>query len=291
MSILQLKNVSKRFGHNIALNNVSFEVEPGTVFALLGENGAGKTTSIRIMLGLVDPDRGESHVLGLDSVRDDLAIRRKIGYVPEQPVLYDWMTVAEIGRFAAAFYPSGFWNEYCRQVEMYKLPFGTKIRALSKGMKAQVSLSLALANDPELLILDEPTSGLDPLVRRDFLESMVERAATGKSVFLSSHQMNEVERVADTVAIMKKSELRVVESLEHLKQTTQVITATLKNEDSPFVAPFGEIVSEKRSGRDVQSLGRNLSKDAAAIIASQEAVVRHEIKTPSLEEIFVAYMQ
>ena len=216
--MLTLKNVTKKFGSNVALDDVSFEVTPGTVFALLGENGAGKTTAIRIMLGLIEPDRGTSAVLGLDSKKDDLQIRRKTGYVPEQPMLYDWMSVVEIGRFISAFYNEGYWNEYLVLAKQHELPLETKIKSLSKGMRAKVSLCLALANDPELLILDEPTSGLDALVRREFLESMVRRAEAGKTVFLSSHQIAEVERVADTVAILKKGKLIVLEHLETLKK-------------------------------------------------------------------------
>ena len=111
MSVIELKNVTKKFGRNTALDGVSYTVEPGTVFALLGENGAGKTTTIRILLGMCDPDVGTSTVLGLDSQKDDLAVRRRIGYVPEQPTLYEWMSVEEIGRFAASFYADGFWKE------------------------------------------------------------------------------------------------------------------------------------------------------------------------------------
>jgi len=289
-NIVQLDRVSKRFGRNVALDNVSYQMPSGTVFALLGENGAGKTTTIRILLGLVDADSGTANVMGYDSKRDDLIIRKKVGYVPEQPMLYDWMNVAEIGQFTASFHPESFWKEYCRQIEMYDLPLTTPVKSLSKGMRAKVSLSLALAHDPELLILDEPTSGLDPMVRREFLESMVDRAATGKSVFLSSHQIGEVERVADMVAIMKKSKIVVVESLDVLKSTTNMITATLVDSNKEFSAPFGKIVEQRFQGREVQVIGRNLDPAAQNVLQNDANVTRFEIKTPSLEEIFIAYM-
>ncbi|MDR1960106.1 MAG: ABC transporter ATP-binding protein [Planctomycetaceae bacterium] len=291
-NILELERVSKRFGRNVALDNVSYEVAPGTVFALLGENGAGKTTTIRILLGLTDADMGRAAVLGYDSGKDDLIIRKKVGYVPEQPVLYDWMSVAEIGQFTAAFYPNGFWQEYCRQVEQYELPPGAKIKSLSKGMRAKVSLALALAHDPELLILDEPTSGLDAMVRREFLESMVDRAAAGKSVFLSSHQLGEVERVADTVAIMKKSKVVVVEPLEVLKSTTNLVTVTLTDAENraKLTVPFKSVIEERVNGREVQILGRYLNPAAQNMLQSDQNITRFEIRTPSLEEIFIAYM-
>ena len=297
MTVITLENVTKKFGRNIAMENISYTVPPGVVFALLGENGAGKTTTIRVLLGMCDPDEGRSTVLGLDSRKDDLAIRRRIGYVPEQPSLYDWMTVTEIGKFAAAFYADGFWTEYCRLVTGFQLPFDAKIKNLSKGMRAKVSLSLALAHDPELLILDEPTSGLDPMVRREFLESMVDRAATGKTVFLSSHQIGEVERVADYIAIMKKSKLRLVERLDELKDSTRLLTATLsetvkylKDGTPDISAPFEEIIQMRVSGNDVRMMGRRPDPNAEAILAGDANIGRFELATPSLEEIFVAYL-
>jgi len=225
--VIRLEGLTKRFGSNVALERVSFEVPPGVVFALLGENGAGKTTAIRIMLGLLDADEGTATVLGLDSSKDGLEIRKRIGYVPEQPTLYEWMTVAEIGWFTAGFYGEGFLERYQKHAEQFGLPASRKLKALSKGMRAKVVLSLALANDPELLILDEPTSGLDVLVRREFLESMVDRAATGKTVFLSSHQINEVERVADVVGILREGHLVTVERLDRMKAEIHEVTLTL----------------------------------------------------------------
>jgi len=289
--MLTLEHLTKRFGTNVALDDVSFDVTPGTVFALLGENGAGKTTAIKIMLGLLEPDAGTSTVLGLNSRTDDLKIRQKVGYVPEQPALYEWMTVEEIGRFIAAFYMESFWPEYKRLAGSHQLSFGTKIQSLSKGQRAKVSLCLALAHDPELLILDEPTSGLDAMVRREFLESMVDRAATGKTVFLSSHQIGEVERVADTVAILKKSKLVLVEPLEHLKNTAQTLAATFHGDvpdDYPF--PFDTIVHKRTDNRQIRVLGRNLKVDAVESMKADPAITHVEIESPSLEEIFVAYM-
>ena len=298
MSVIELKNVTKKFGRNTALDGVSYTVEPGTVFALLGENGAGKTTTIRILLGMCDPDVGTSTVLGLDSQKDDLAVRRRIGYVPEQPTLYEWMSVEEIGRFAASFYADGFWKEYCQLTESFGLPLKTKIKSLSKGMRAKVSLSLALAHDPELLILDEPTSGLDPLVRRSFLESMVDRAAGGKTVFLSSHQIGEVERVADTIAIMKKSKIVLVESLETLKSTSHIITATLSEnvrrlpDGTPDIsAPLEQVVQTQVERREVRILGRDLDPAAVHVLEKDVSIARFEIRSPTLEESFVAYMK
>lgn len=289
--VIRLEGLSKRFKSNTALDRVSLEVPPGVVFALLGENGAGKTTAIRIMLGLLDADAGRSRVLGLDSGRNGLEIRKRIGYVPEQPTLYDWMTVAEIGWFTAGFYGNGFLLRYQQHAERFELPADRKLKALSKGMRAKVVLSLALANDPELLILDEPTSGLDALVRREFLESMVDRAATGKTVFLSSHQINEVERVADMVAIIRNGRLLTVERLDRLKSEIREATITLAEGVGGLPDLPGRLISAQRRGRQWQVLVRDAVEADLAALAGASSVQAVEVRVPTLEEIFVAYMK
>lgn len=290
-AVIRMDQVSKRFGGQIALDRVSLEVPPGVVFALLGENGAGKTTAIRILLGLAEADSGESQVLGLSSRRQGLEIRRRVGYVPERPTLYDWMTVAEIGWFAAGFYADGYFQRYLDLIRQFELPERRKIRALSKGMRAKVSLSLAMAHDPELLVLDEPTSGLDALVRREFLQSMIERAAAGQTVFLSSHQIGEVERVADIVAIIRDGHLLLVERLDELKSQIREVTVTLADGDVPSLDIPGEILAQQRRPRQWQLLVRGLAERELAVLQADPAVHAMEARSPSLEEIFVAYME
>ncbi len=216
---------------------------------------------------------------------------QQVGYVPEQPILYDWMTVDEIGWFTAGFYPDGFWQNYRRLVEQYQLEGTKKLRALSKGMRAKVALSLSLAHDPDLLVLDEPTSGLDALVRREFLESMVERAATGKTVFLSSHQIHEVERVADIVAIMRHGKLALVDKLEVLKREIREVTVTLSNgaPQPPFFP--GEILRQQQRQRQWQLLARDVDESAVRTLRADGTVGAVDVRTPSLEEIFVAVMR
>ncbi len=292
---IRLERLTKKYKGQEAVGNVSFTVERGSVFALLGENGAGKTTTIKILLGMVRPNSGSAEVLGLDPIRDDVQIRKLVGYVPEQTTLYDWMTVEQIGRFASAFYPEGYWPEYCRLIDSFGLDLSAKIKNISKGMKAEVSLSLALASDPDLLILDEPTSGLDAMIRRKFLESMVDRAAVGKTVFLSSHQITEVERIADTVAIMKKSRILLIEPLEQLKATTTLFHVTFKEsvpKDSRFGSDlFQTLVDRQTEGREIHLLGRYPVEDALERIQNTEGVAEAEQLPVTLEEIFVAYMR
>ncbi|MEN6497284.1 MAG: ABC transporter ATP-binding protein [Thermoguttaceae bacterium] len=289
--VIRLDKVTKRFRGELALDNVSLEVPPGVVFALLGENGAGKTTAIRILLGLLEADAGQAEVLGLASDRQGLEIRRRVGYVAERPTLYDWMTVAETGWFAAGFYPDGFLTHYQQLVRQFELPGHRKLKTLSKGMRAKVALALAMAHDPDLLILDEPTSGLDTLVRRQFLESMVDRAAAGKTVFLSSHQIGEVERVADIVAILHDGKLVLVEPLDVLKSQICELTITLQGDSLDLPPIAGQLLSQHRRARQWQLLVRGLADDQLAALENHPAIQTVDARTPSLEEIFVAYMQ
>ncbi|KAA5546892.1 ABC transporter ATP-binding protein [Roseiconus nitratireducens] len=287
-SIVSIENVSHSFGRQQALINVSLEIPKGQVFALLGENGAGKTTLIRVLTGLIRPDSGSATVLGLSCLRDGQAIRQRTGYVSDSPSMYEWMTADEIGWFTSAFYDDQFANRYSEALMGFEVPPNVKLKHLSKGQRAKVALALATAHDPELLILDEPTSGLDPMVRRQFLESMVDRAALGRSVLLSSHQINEVERVADWVGILHQGRLKLVQPLQALRDNTLVITATLEHGDATVVPPRGDVLSESRNGRQMRWVVREAADDWRSDYGEQSGVLSADARPASLEEVFVA---
>ena len=196
-----------------------------------------------------------------------------------------------MGWFAAGFYDSGFLPRYRVEVARFGLPRHRKIKALSKGMRAKVALSLALANQPDVLILDEPTSGLDTLVRREFLESMVALAEGGQTVLLSSHQIAEVERVADVVAIMHRGELLVVEPLDELKEQTCELTVTLAEASDRVPMLDGIVISQTRRGRQCQLVVRDLAEDSVARLQELPTVTHIQQRHPTLEEIFVAYLR
>ncbi|MDO5552352.1 MAG: ABC transporter ATP-binding protein [Planctomycetia bacterium] len=294
-AVITLSGITKKFNKQLALDNVSYTVKPGQVFALLGENGAGKTTTIRILLGLLRPDQGEVQVLGMNPLKKDLELRRQVGYVPDSPSLYEWMTVDAIGQFIASFHSEQYWQEYRRMTDSFGLPGRAKIATLSKGMKAEVSLALALASDPQLLILDEPTSGLDAVVRRRFLESMVDRAAVGKTVFLSSHQIAEVERVADTVAIMKQSHVVFTAPVDTLKATSRSVTLVCdsipENLENRLTSLCETLYNCEIAGREIHFLARNGVANLSDRLAALPGVVSVTEKIPSLEEIFIAVMK
>lgn len=291
--IFEFQQVTKRYGNQRALDQVSFQGEPGQVIALLGENGAGKTTALKILLGLIPPDAGTPQVMGLDSRTKGEEIRRRVGYMPDRPALYDWMTVEEIGWFAAGFYPAGFEKQYRELVRRFELPEEKKIKALSKGMQGKVSLALAMAHEPALLVLDEPTSGLDPLVRREFLESMVEVAAAGRTVLLSSHQIAEVERVADQIAILRNGKLVMFESLESLKTRVQEVVVTCDGVElvSPDLPAGAQLLQANRRDRQWQLLVRDLDNAGHMALSADPMHLDVEVHTPSLEQIFIACMK
>ena len=164
---------TKTYGNRTAVDSLSIEVPQGSIFGLLGQNGAGKSTTIKTLLNLLQPTAGRLSVLGLDSIGDSVALRRKVGYLPEEPAYYAWMTVEEIVRFNASFYPT--WDAALADslLKQLDLPRDRKLRELSRGMQAKVGLVMALGSRPEVLVLDDPTSGLDAIVRHEFSEAMI----------------------------------------------------------------------------------------------------------------------
>lgn len=287
-SVIACNNIRKDYRHHTALLNVDLKVPQGKVFALLGENGAGKTTLIRILTGYLTCTSGNASILGMDCSTEAQAIRKKIGYVSDSPALYEWMTPPEIGWFASAFYDNSFLPRYRELLEEFSVPLDTKIKSLSKGQRAKVALALATAHDPDLLILDEPTSGLDPMVRRQFLESMVQRAASGRTVLLSSHQINEVERVADIIAILHEGRLRLVEPLETLKEHTRIVTATMDDAHVEAPEPAGDVLGSNVSGRQRRWVVSHLQPGWEGAFENDPGVKHFDRTMPSLEEIFVA---
>lgn len=290
-SVFEFRGITKKFGSHQALDHVNMKGERGQVIALLGENGAGKTTALKILLGLLAADEGSSQVLGLDSQVHGAEIRRRVGYMPDRPAVYEWMTVREIGWFAAGFYPLGYQHRFEEIAQRFALP-DLPIKSLSKGMQGKVSLALAMAHEPELLVLDEPTSGLDPLVRREFLESMVDVAAEGRTVLLSSHQIAEVERVADVVAILRGGALILCESLETLKSRVCEVVVTLNDIETapPELAGPAQLLKAQRHDRIWRLHLRDLDDAGRQRLIDHSNHAAVEIRRPTLEEIFVACM-
>ncbi len=297
---IRIEAMSKRYRGEVAVDRLTLDVPVGSVYGLLGENGAGKSTTIKAVLGLLQPDSGRIETLGMDPGKHGLEVRRRVGYVPEQPTLYDAMSVSEIGWFASGFRPdcpgglTGFRSRYDRLIAGFDLPPKRKIKALSKGMRAKVGLALALAPEPGLLVLDEPTSGLDILVRRDFLASMVDLAGEGRSVLLSSHQISEVERVASHVALIHKGKLILAEPLDSLKARTFVILFTSADSHRPPAPPLDlwfEPIDVAIDARQTRWLVHAPSREALEPLQDLPGVLATEIIPAGLEEIYLGYMR
>ena len=218
--VIEVHDLIRRYRRAEALNGVSLSVPRGCVYGLVGENGAGKTTLIKHILGALKPQQGTVRVFGKDPVKDAVAALADIGYLSEGRDMPGWMTIRQLLRYTAAFYPK--WDPAFAQQLLtdFELDPGQKIRHLSRGKRALAGLLIALAHRPALLVLDEPSSGLDPIVRKDILSAIVRTVADeGRTVFFSSHLLDEIERVADHVTVLARGKVALSERLDTLKDT------------------------------------------------------------------------
>jgi len=201
-----------------ALESLDIAVREGEIFGFLGPNGAGKSTTIRLLLGYLHPTAGEGRVLGLDTVRDSVAIRGRIGYLPGGIALYDSLTGAQLLEYLADLSgrPGSRRAELCDRLELSARTLRRLVRDYSRGMRQKVGIVQALQHEPELAILDEPTEGLDPLMQRAFYEILDDLKAEGRTIFFSSHVLSEVERVCDRVAIIRRGRLVALEEISKL---------------------------------------------------------------------------
>jgi ABC-2 type transport system ATP-binding protein len=288
-SVIDIVGLCKRFGSTQAVDHLSLSVPRGSIFALLGDNGAGKTTAIRMLTGLMRPDAGRASILGQDCWKAAAALRHKVGYMPERPKFYDWMSVHEIGWFTAGFHQPGYLERYEKLAERYRLDPRAKLKHLSKGQYAKVALSLALAVGPEVLILDEPTSGLDLLVRREVLGSMVDLAAEGRTILISSHQIVEVERVATHVAFIASGKLLLTASMEELRQ--RIMRYRLRYElQAPDASPLGKVLERNGTGKLWQAIVLDPVRPAVEQLRGGEDVFDFEETPLSLEEVYCALL-
>ncbi len=286
-SAVEIRNVTRRFGHKTALDNVSLTLPAGTVLGLVGENGAGKTTLIRHVMGLLRADQGTVRVFGLDPVLEPVKVLSRIGYLSEEPDLPAWMRVHELIRYIAAFYPT--WDaQYAAQLqEDFALDLSARIKHLSKGQRARAGLLCALAYRPDLLVLDEPSSGLDPIVRRDILSAIIRTIADeGRTVLFSSHLLSEVERVSDRIAMIKNGRIVFCDTTQAVRDAHTRITIRFDEPREQQPVMEGALTWEGR-GREwtaVMSIPASEARFAASALGAQ--VVEQSVL--NLDEIFLA---
>src|SRR6202789_2030593 len=205
-NVIEIKNLTRRYGKTDAVNGLSLNVRAGKCYGFFGRNGAGKTTTIKCLLNQLRPSSGSVHVVGLDPQRDEVAVKSRLAYVPDMVAFYPWMTVRETLAYFASF--RKHWNRDIENdlLRRFQLDDGKKTGSLSKGQRTQLALIGAICPEPELLVLDEPTSGLDPIVRREFIETVIGAYQSGdperRTVFVSTHLISEFEGLIDEFTII-----------------------------------------------------------------------------------------
>lgn len=283
---IEIRGVTKSFGAKPVLNGVDLIVPTGQTFAFLGRNGAGKTTTIRMLLGLLKPDGGTVRVLGLDPQKDALEIRRRVGYLAEDQVMFGWMRVKQLLAFMAPFYPTWDAKRAEELSGLFELPMTTKVKHLSKGQGVRLGLLLALAHRPKLVILDDPALGLDPIMRKEFLRDVVTYLQSEQvTVFFSSHLLYEIEPVADAVAILDRGKIVRQGETEEIRRRVKRLLAPAEAEAT--IRSLPGILDFTHSGRQVSAVVEDIDAAGPALRAAAFAVQELDL---NLDEIFEAYV-
>lgn len=306
--ILRTSGLTRTFGSVRAVDGLDLTVRAGEVYGFLGVNGAGKTTSIRMLMGIIKADAGTIEILGSQSRRTTVRQKQLIGYVSQEQTFYPWMTCRALGRFVGGFYPTWDDAEFNRLLSVLDLPPDRKASQLSGGMRVKLALALAIAPRPALLILDEPTSGLDPVARREFLDLIRMQARQHKrTTFFSSHIIGEVERVADRIGVIHRGRMLYEGDLSHLKASVRQVRLLVPPEDSagsdadvpalptpstpPTMVPTPSALLPpgfellRRESLDGVLL---LTVRAAPLLWESFAMPGAEVQTLSVEDIFIA---
>ncbi len=289
-AVIHTEGLTKFYGKNRGIIDVSLDVRRGEVFGYLGPNGAGKTTTIRTLLNFIRSTRGQATIFGFDVRRESIETRRRIGYLPGEMELYDNLTGEEFLQYNGHLRSEVEWEHVKQLAQRMQSDLSQRIGTLSHGNKQKIGLIQAFMHRPQLLILDEPTNGLDPLMQQEFYKLIAEVKAEGRTVFLSSHIMPEVERVCDRVAIIREGKLITVEDMDTLK------ARALRHLEVHFAAPvppekFTDIdgVEDVIVENDTLRCTVTGTLDAFVKTAAQFEVINLISQEPSLEEIFLTY--
>ena len=230
MNVIEIKNLTKVYGKNRGIQDINISVKEGEIYGFIGPNGAGKSTTIKTLLNFIYPTSGEALIFGMDSVKESEKIKEYIGYVPSEVRYYDDVKVKDIIKYAQSFYPKSkkeYVDRICNELE---LDMNKKMGELSLGNKKKVAIAQSLINNPKLLILDEPTNGLDPLMQKKLFNILIEEKEKGNTVFLSSHNLVEVQNLCDRVCVIKEG--KIVDIIEIEKSKTELkLKVTLSSSD------------------------------------------------------------
>src|SRR5439155_10918000 len=286
------EHLSYRYGHAEAVHDLGLRVRPGRCYGLFGRNGAGKTTTIKCLLGLLRPAAGTVRVFGLDPTKDEVAVKSRLAYVPSEVAFYPWMSVRGLLDYLASFRPE--WNRPLERelVGKFRLDERKSVSALSRGQKTQLGLIGAIAAMPELLILDEPTSGLDPIVRREFIETVIgayQDADPGRrTVFVSTHLIAEFEGLIDEFTIIDNGKETLTLEADEARSRFQKIRARFAG--VPPAVDFVEPKHLKREGREVEI---TVNGNAESVLDRIKSMAPESVSLEglTLEEIFVASLK
>jgi ABC-2 type transport system ATP-binding protein len=289
---IETSGLTKTYAGVDALSDLSLTVERGALYGFLGPNGAGKTTTIRLLMGFIKPSRGSSRMFGCDSWADGVHARRQVGYLVQSESLFPELTGADQLAFAATLSGSGapLQAKLVDLLELSQAALDRKLKTYSKGMRQKLALIAAAQHDPELLILDEPTDGLDPLIQRAFEAHLHDRHAAGRTIFMSSHDLGEVDRLCERVAIVRDGRLVQEASIEGLRaqhhRRAEVVFA--QPLDDRVELPGAEVL--KRDGRTL-SLLVDLDPNPLLAFLAQCQVESVTIAPPSLNDIFAGFYE
>ena len=287
--VIDIVELRKQYENVAALRGLTLQVPRGSIFGFLGRNGAGKTTTIKVLLGMARPTGGSARVFGLpaDAAPASVEIRRRTGFVSDEKDLYEFMTVAEMIRFTAPFYPRWRRDLADSYLRKFDLPPDRKIKALSRGMRTKLALLLAFSRGAELLMLDEPTSGLDPAATEDVLQALVGHVAGEEmTVFFSSHQIAEVEQIADRVAIVDQGRIVAAGAIDELRERYCRVQLIFDGEAPAAAFHAPGVVQVRRHGRALSILS---SAGPDRVLAEARALnpVATDVTPVTLKDIFL----
>jgi ABC-2 type transport system ATP-binding protein len=290
--VIEVDHLARRYGRTDAVNDLSLHVLPGRCYGFFGRNGAGKTTTIKCLLNLLRPTSGSVKVFGLDPAASEVAVKSRLAYVPDYVAFYPWMTVRETLDYFSAFRQQ--WNQKTERalLDQFRLDERQKTNHLSKGQRTQLALITAICPEPELLVLDEPTSGLDPIVRREFIQTVIGAYQEGhperRTVFVSTHLISEFEGLIDEFTIIEHGRDVLTMNSDHARERYQKIYARFPAE--PAGLDLGGARLLKQRGREVEVL---VNGNAAAVLDRLRASSPEALTTEALtlEEIFVTTLR
>ncbi len=289
--VINVEHLAYAYGTAEAVHDLSLSIQPGRCYGLFGRNGAGKTTTMKCLLNLLRPQRGQIRVFGLDPVKAEVAVKRRLAYVPDQIAFYPWMTVRETLDYLASF--REHWNRSTEKelLANFRLNPAQRTSALSKGQRTQVGLIAAVCPEPDLLLLDEPTSGLDPIVRREFIETVIGAYQEGnpsRTIFVSTHLISEFEGLIDEFTVLDNGRAVMTLEADLARERYQKIRARFAQ--APAGLDLTAALRVRQSGRELELIADGSGKELVERLrrSNPEALSTESL---TLEEIFVAALQ